>query len=429
MQINMGNGMESAIAVEANLAKPPTRARVAVALLFLINGMLFATWVSRIPAVQAAHGLSHGALGLGLLGMAGGALLSMPLGGWLSSRYGTARVCWVSALLYAGALPGLGFAPSVAWLLLTLFLFGAAHGTLDVAMNAHAVEVEERYERPIMSSIHALFSLGGMLGAALGAFFAGLGFAPLTHFLGMATVLIVLSVCVALPGLLPASLTTTRQPRAEASLQRRGFSLPPKPLLVLGILAFCVMLGEGAMADWTGIFLRQSAGATEGTAAAGYAAFSIAMALGRFFGDNLSVRLGSVRLVRFGGLLAVVGLLAALVSSHPIVGLVGFAAVGAGFATIVPQVFTAAGRVPGFAPGPALAVVATTGYFGFLLGPPMIGFAAEWLGLRLALGIVVVASALLVVLAGKLQSSSTARVTRQSRPTSESAVFLPQESL
>jgi MFS family permease len=423
----MDTGMENNVVIQVNSAKPPSRARVAVALLFLINGMLFATWVSRIPGVQVAHGLSHGALGLGLLGMAGGALIAMPLGGWLSGRYGTSRVCWISTLLYAAALPGLGLAPSVAWLMLTLFCFGAAHGTLDVAMNAHAVEVEERYDRPIMSSFHALFSLGGLFGAALGAVFAALGFTPFVHFLGIAGVLITLAVSVALPGLLPASVTV-RRTESESIQPHTGFSLPPKPLLILGILAFCVMLGEGAMADWTGIFLRQFAGASEGIAAAGYAAFSVAMALGRFFGDGLALRLGPVRLVRIGGFLAAAGLLAALVSAHSIVGLIGFAAVGAGFATIVPQVFTAAGRVPGFAPGPALAVVATTGYFGFLLGPPVIGFAAEWLGLRAALGLVVITSALLVVLAGRVRPERISSRQRTADPISAPSGLLAQET-
>jgi MFS family permease len=236
-----------------------------------------------------------------------------------------------------------------------------------------------------------------------------------------------LAVFVALPGLLPASVTV-RRAESEPIQPLGGFSSPPKPLLILGILAFCVMLGEGAMADWTGIFLRQFAGASEGIAAAGYAAFSVAMALGRFFGDGLALRLGPVRLVRIGGFLAAAGLLAALVSAHSIVGLIGFAAVGAGFATIVPQVFTAAGRVPGFAPGPALAVVATTGYFGFLLGPPVIGFAAEWLGLRAALGLVVITSALLVVLAGRVRPERISSRQRTADPISAPSGLLAQET-
>ena len=185
--------------------------------------------------------------------------------------------------------------------------------------------------------------------------------------------------------------------------ERRSFALPPAALVALGALAFCIMLGEGAMADWSAIFLRDSAGAQESVAAAGYAAFSIAMACGRFFGDGLAIRLGPVALVRLGSAIAAAGLALALLFHEPITALAGFAAVGAGWAAIVPQVFSAAGRTAGMAAGPALATVTTLGYSGFLVGPPLIGFAAQLMGLPAALGIVAGMSGLAAVLAASVR--------------------------
>lgn len=378
----------------------PRAARRAVALLFLMNGMLFATWVSRIPGIQASIGLSHGVLGLALLGMALGALVSMPAGGWLSARFGSAKVCAIAGLAYALGLPVLAMAPNAGTLIAVLFAFGAAHGAVDVAMNAQAFEVEEQYDRPIMSSFHALFSLGGLIGSATGGLIAAAGFTPLTHFSAITLGVVLTGAWLAAPALRSKAMALAHPALIAPRSEKRGFTLPPTPLLVLGLLAFCVMLGEGAMADWSGIYLRQIAGATEGMAAAGYSAFSIAMAIGRFLGDDLALRTGPVRLTRWGGAVATAGLGLALLVPSPAVALIGFAAVGAGFATIVPQVFSAAGRATAMAPGTAVAIVSTIGYFGFLLGPPIIGFVAELLGLRGALCLVVVTSATLAILAG-----------------------------
>ncbi|MEA3207214.1 MAG: hypothetical protein QOE70_271 [Chthoniobacter sp.] len=377
---------------------PPTAARLAVSALFFMNGALFASWVSRIPAVQAERGMSHGTLGLALLAIALGALVAMPLAGWSSSRFGSRRITQIAAALYGVALPLLACVANPALFALVLFCFGAAHGALDVAMNAQAVAVEQRYRRPIMSSFHALFSVGGLVGAALGGLVAAAGVAPATHFFGAALLLAASTAIFAFPRLLEAGEAQARELLAGLE-DRPKFAWPPRALLALGAVAFCVMMGEGAMADWSAVFLRQAAGATDAVAAAGYAAFSIAMALGRLSGDRLSTRFGPVMLVRAGGAIAAAGLGSALIFAQPALALLGFAAVGAGFATVVPQVFSAAGSTPGMASGPALATTTTIGYFGFLIGPPAIGFAAELIGLRGALGIVVAMTLLMIALA------------------------------
>ncbi len=378
---------------------PPRAARQAVTVLFFMNGALFASWVSRIPALQAKLGLSHGTLGLALLGMATGALISMPLAGAFSSRHGSHRVCQISSVLYCLALPLLALAPNAPAFMLALFAFGAAHGALDVAMNAQAVLVEKAYPGPIMASFHALFSLGGLAGAGLGGGLAALGLSPEIHYALAAALLGGMGGLLAFPRLFQIAEhpVAPLQEVAEAKLPSWG---PEKRrLLVLGTVAFCVMIGEGAMADWSAVFLREFTGATEGVAAAGYAAFSIAMALGRFGGDRLSLYMGPVNLVRWSGFLAATGLTLALLGGHPVSALIGFAAVGAGFATVVPQVFSAAGNTPGVASGPAMATVTTLGYLGFLIGPPFIGLVAEWSSLPVALATIIATSLLLMVLA------------------------------
>jgi MFS family permease len=367
-------------------------------MLFFLNGILFATWVSRIPFIQADRGLSHGSLGLALLAMALGALIAMPLAGWTSARFGSHRVTQLCAALYCGALPVLALAPTASLLVAALFCFGAVHGAVDVAMNAQASAVEKEYPQPIMSTFHALFSVGGLMGAAVGAVVASAGIAPVTHFSAIAILVGGATALVAFPRLLDARDSEMLAVHSEARPKRR-FEVPPRPLLVLGVIAFCSMVGEGAMADWSGVFLRQVSGSTEGVAAVGYAAFSIAMAASRFFGDWLTTRLGPVTIVRLSGMIAAAGLGLALIHGGQGSVLTGFAAVGVGFALVVPQAFSAAGKVSGINPGAAMATVSTMGYFGFLIGPPSIGFLAELFGLRLALSTIVATSVLLILLA------------------------------
>lgn len=391
--------LDATTALPSGMDTRPVAARRAVTVLFFMNGALFATWVSRLPAMEAARGLSHSQLGVALLVIATGAVIAMPVTGMLSARVGTAVICRVSALVYCAVLPLLALAPG--WLMwgLALFTFGGAHGALDVAMNAQAVAVEKRYPKPVMSAFHALFSTGGLAGAAAGGLLAAWPLRPEIHF-ALAAVVLGLLALTTFPHLLPDHPGKHHLPGAERTPR---FRLPPRNLAALGVVALCIMMGEGAMADWTAVFLRKNAGTSEGLAAAGYAAFSIAMAAGRFTGDNLAARLGPVFLVRASALLAAAGMLTALTAPWPGLVLAGFAMVGAGFACIVPLVFSAAGQTPGLSPGAALAPVTTIGYLGFLLGPPVIGFAADWIGLRSALGLIAGASLLAAFLAGAVR--------------------------
>jgi MFS family permease len=345
--------------------------------------MIFASWVTRIPAVQARLLLSPGELGLALLGTAAGALVAMNLSGYLSARFGSRSVVTSAALCLCVLFPLLALAPTLPVLVATLVLFGASNGSMDVAMNTQGVAVERRYGRPILTSFHACYSLGGLAGSLLGGLVAASGMAPLPHFL-----------CVALlSAIVLLSITRFLLP-AQAEAEGKGvtFAFPTRALLALGLIAFCVVLGEGAMADWSAVYLSGTLHTGAGLAAAGYAAFSVVMALGRGVGDTLAARLGPKVMVRLGGLVAAGGLALALAGLWVPLALLGFGLVGAGFAVVFPLTLSAAGRASRQASGTAIAAVATCGYMGFLVGPPVIGFIADALSLRMALGTVVVLS-------------------------------------
>lgn len=359
------------------------QARRAVSLCFLVNGAVVASWVPHIPDLKSRLALGDGALGWLLLATAAGAIGALPLAGWLVGRLGSRIVTTGSAATLSASLVLPVLAPGIASSAAALALLGASNATLDVAMNAQGVMVEDRYRRPIMSSFHAFFSLGGLLGAGGAAAALAASVSAVAH-VAIVALLALAVVCVVRTGLLPSEPKRSRDP---------VFALPPAGLVGLGALTFCALLAEGAMGDWSAVYLRDSLGTTPALAAMGFAAFSLAMALGRFAGDGLARRLGAVTLVRCSGALAAAGLAAALLSGRALTTLVGLALVGAGLANVVPMLFSAAARTPGIHAGSAIAAAATTGYFGFLVGPPLIGFAAEVAGLPTALGLVSVACA------------------------------------
>jgi len=387
----------------AGVTRPLRIARASVAAIFFINGTATANWLVRIPAVQAKLGLSKGALGIALLGVAVGALVAMPRAGHLVTRYGSRPVTRVGAAIFGATLLLPVLAPNAIALVLALVALGVGHGTLDVAMNAQASTVERAYGRPIMSSFHALWSAGGLAGSAIGGVVAHHGVGPATHLVTTALIAGVLAVLVT-GGMLPAA--------ADVDTGEAAPARPHGVLLTLGTMAFCVLLGEGAMADWSALYLRDVTGATPGAAAAGYAAFSLAMATGRFAGDALTLRFGAMPLVRGGGVLAALGLGLALVVGSAWTAIVGFGAVGAGFSVAFPLMLARAGSLPGTTPGTAIATVSVFGYTGFLAGPPLIGFVSQATNLRGGLLVVVLTSLTVAVLAGGFRESGPSVVGR-----------------
>jgi hypothetical protein len=366
------------------------RARGALTVVFFAHGALFATWAARIPAVQRRLELGNGELGLALLGATLGGVLSLPVAGWLVSRAGSRPVVLAFLPVYALFLPLLAVAPNLPVLVAMLFGFGVGAGTVDVAMNAHGLEVERRRAKPILSSLHAGWSFGGLAGAAAAGGLAAWGVGAREHFAAAALLLGVAGVA-ASRLLLPA---TVDRPSEPVRLAR-----PPRQLAILGVVAFCGLLAEGAAMDWSAVYLAGPLAAAPAVAALAFAVFSAAMASFRLAGDVLTTRWGPAALTRRGAVVAASGLTLGLVVAEPAFALVGFACMGAGLAALVPVAFRAAGSLPGIPPAVGIAALTSVGYSAFLVGPPLIGFAGALVGLRTALALVVAALVVLAVLA------------------------------
>ena len=368
-------------------------ARRATWLVFLVCGIAMSCWASLVPFAKARLGLPDNSLGLILLALGCGAMVAMPASALLIHRIGSRTTVLLSGVLVAVLLPLLTLAPDGAALAVLLGLFGAAIGGLDVAMNAQAVVVETASRRPLMSSFHALFSLGGLAGALAISLLLRLGAGIDGCVYGGAVLVLGITIWQA-RGLLPA---TADRPEEGSAL-----ALPRGSALLIGLLCFIAFLTEGAVLDWSGVLLRFSRGVPEAAANLGYAGFSLAMVAGRFTGDRLVARFGPRRMVCGGALLAASGMLLAVGIDAPAAGIAGFICVGLGAANIVPALFGAAGRLPGVPAHVALSSVTTLGYAGMLLGPTAIGFAARLTGLPVALAGVAMLLLVLAAAAGRL---------------------------
>ena len=397
--------------VDAALAEPEVRhmdisrasrvARWSVSSVFFLTGLGTANWAVRIPAVQGALGLSEGRLGIALLGVSAGALVAMPVAGRLVARHGSRPITWGAAMLFALALMLPPTAPTFATLVVALVALGLANGLLDVAMNAQAAAVQQRYAPPIMGGIHAFYSLGGLAGAVIGGRIASAGIGAAPHLAGVGLA-VAIAACAATIGMLPA--------HTDAAPNRVRGIIRLRVLLPLGVLAFFVLFGEGAMMNWSAVYLRNVSRTGPGLAAAGFASFSLMMTAGRAIGDRLTSRLGASRLTRIGGAVAAAGITVALVTPQPLLVVLGFGAVGAGLSIIFPLVLAAAARTPGIVPGAAIAAVSMCGYSGLLAGPPLIGALSNAITLRGGLALVAATSVGVVLLAGAVRATHVARV-------------------
>jgi MFS family permease len=369
------------------------RARAAVTAVFFLNGIVFVSWYSRLPDIQEELDIGNGELGLALLGAPVGLLLAMPLAGAVASTVGSrplvlAAPLWLSAVI----LPAL--AVDVVTLALATFVVGAMNGVLDISMNIQGLAVERAGSKRIFNSLHAAFSFGALGGALAGGAAAAAAMEPLTHLAIIAAVGAVAS-AIAARGLLPAAA----EPRSEGPRLAR----PSRRLAALGAVAFCTLLAEGAVFDWSGIYLKRETDASAALVPAGLAAFNLTMAFGRLGADRVSERFGSESVGRAGGVLAAAGLGVALTLGTPAAAIAGFAVMGLGVAALFPLALRAAGYDAEVA-GPAVAAVSGLGYTGFLIGPPTIGLLAEAIGLTAALALVCVLLALAAALAGHLST-------------------------
>ena len=356
--------------------------RFATGSLFFVSGLCGSSWASRIPTIQQNLRLSDSAMGGVLMAAPVGLVLSLPVSGRLIEKKGSRTVVGWAGLTYALVLLMLGLAPSSLLLILSLFAFGFSGNILNIAMNTQAVEVETLYGRSIMASFHGLWSLASFAGALVGTLMMGGAVGPFGHFLLIA-VLAGVILWLSYPNLVratPAEEAADLSPEAKKTL----FIRPNKALVMLGMLALFVMVCEGAMADWSGIYFKKVIKVDASFIGLGYAAFTCTMAFGRFIADALVTRIGIKKMLQVSGIMISVGLF--LTISFPLLStaVIGLFLVGAGTSSVVPLVFSTAGKTKNVSPGIALASVSTISFMGLLFGPPLIGFISGATNLRIA---------------------------------------------
>lgn len=365
-------------------------ARRATQLIFLVCGLGIASWAPMVPYAKDRLGINEADLGLLLLMLGGGALLMMPVAGILSGRFGSRIVITISVWVAGLTLPLLLILPSVTSMAVGLLVFGAGIGTVDVAMNAHGVQVQNLYGKPIMSSLHGLFSVGGLFGSLGLGFLIRAGLEPV-------------HAAISISGLLLVITATQYRYLFDRNTEREaiaGFSGGPAnkvknhsrfqwmhfSVLFLGAMCFAAFLAEGALLDWSAVFLRDTKSVSPEFSGAGYAAFSIAMATMRLVGDRIVARFNGKTVVAGGALIAAAGMVMAILSPWVAGVLAGFILVGIGSANIVPVFFSEGGRLPGISPVVSIPAITTMGYAGQLAGPAMLGLIAHHYSLAVALG-------------------------------------------
>ena len=364
---------------------------------FFVNGAVIGTWVAQIPWIQDRFDLSKSMMGLVILGMSLAVVLAFPVAGQAVVKHGTVRMIWIGGIATTLAVNLAVLLPNPLVLVLGLFVLGASTATMDVSMNSHGVGVEKRLGRPIMSSLHAGWAFGGMTGAAFAAACAALGVD--------ARIAVAVASALMLGFFVLSALRLGRGSEAEGEDAAR-FTLPSRGVVLLAVLALLIMVTEGAMADWGGIYLRGELGASAALAALAFSVFAGGMTAGRVVGDWVNHRIGALALLRWGALLTGLPLAALLLIGTPGVALAGLFLVGLGVANGVPLMFSAAGRQPDTPPGPGIAAVSSMGSLGFLAGPPFIGFLADATSLAWALGTLVIAAAIVFALARRATAHS-----------------------
>jgi MFS family permease len=364
--------------------------RLAVGAMFFMAGLCFASWASRIASIQQNLGLSFAALGGVLSALPVGLMCSLPFSGWIITKIGSRRLLIGALTVYGITLMTLGLAHNSFQLICCLWFFGFSSNSVNISVNTQAVAAEKLYSKPIMASFHGLWSLAGFTGAGIGTFMIGRGVDPFHHF-ALISIIIVISIIIAARSL-KNDKTASSGP---------VFVLPDSSLIKLGIIAFCSMVCEGAMFDWSTIYFRDIVHPDKALIGAGYACFMGAMASGRFIADWFAHRFGLKRILQVSGTLTAIGLLIAVAFPYLLSAMGGFILVGIGVSSVVPMVYSAAGRSKTMAPGVALAAVSTIGFSGFLVAPSIIGFIAGLATLRASFVLIACMGISVVVVSSK----------------------------
>lgn len=375
------------------MSNPSNKARrTAVSAIFFFYGLCFASWASRIPSIQQNLGLSEAELGGVLFALPVGLFISLPFSGLFIAKAGSKIVVLISAVMYSGLLLAIGYSQSVLLLTVVLFLFGFFGNMLNISVNTQAVGVEDLYKKKLMATFHGMWSLAGFAGAAIGTFMIGRGIHPFHHYL---------YICILSIVVIAVSIFYLLKEDVNSDEKRPVFSMPDKSLLNLGIIAFCSMMCEGAMFDWSGVYFKKVVMAEKALIGLGYTAFMVTMAGTRFVADGLSHRFGLRKVLQASGVFTTVGLLVSVVFPSLISAVAGFLLVGIGVSSVVPLVYSAVGKSKTLSPGIALAAVSTLGFLGFLIGPPVIGLIAGVSSLRVSFLLIAMMGLSVAVLSSK----------------------------
>ena len=374
------------------------RARIAVALFYFSMGLCFATWASRIPDIKTALSLSDAALGTILFALPVGQFLTMPFSGKLVTRFGSSKVILFAFPAYALCLTNLGLATHGWQLAIGLFLFGVCGNMCNISVNTQGIAAEKLYERPIMSSFHGGWSIAGFTGALVGLTMINLKVPPYLHFW------IVIGIVFVIVSLNYRMLIHGKSGPATSSVKKKFFSKPDSTLLQLGVIGFCSMASEGAMFDWSGVYFKDVVKAPTSLVILGYTSFMIMMATGRFLADGLVLRIGRKRLLQISGIMISSGLFLSVFFPYLITSTIAFMMVGLGVSSIVPSVYSAAGKQGKVAPGIALATVSSVSFLGFLMGPPLIGYISAAAGLRYSFAVIGIFGICITLLVSKIRA-------------------------
>ncbi|WP_111672310.1 MFS transporter [Algoriphagus litoralis] len=358
-----------------------SKRRTALGAMFFFVGLCFATWAARIPDIQSRFDLSEGELGTLLLFLPIGSLLGLPLAGWAVHHYGSRRVIMIGGICYALTLPLIGLSPSILILIPVLITYGLLGNVMNISLNTQALDLEDQMGKSILASFHGLWSMAGFVGAGLGAGMIFLDFSPELHFaivMGIALTII---------------LSSHRFIIKEQKVSEGGGLVLKRPdalLLRIGMIAFLGMMCEGCMFDWSGVYFKKVVMADPSLIALGYVAFMGSMASGRFITDKIAARYTKVAVIQISGILIFSGLALSVAFPSIVTATIGFLLVGFGIASIIPLSYSIAGRSKLYSPSVALALVSTISFFGFLLGPPLIGFIAELFDLKTSFALIAI---------------------------------------
>lgn len=377
------------------------RIRIAVGMFYFGMGLSFATWASRIPDIKTALHLTEGDLGSILFALPMGQLIIMPFSGKMVTKFGSHRILVFSLIMYVLCLANLGLATTALQLSLGLFLFGLFGNLANIAVNTQGVYTEVLFKKTIMSSFHGMWSFAGFTGALVGLGMLALNLSPLHHFI-IVGFIVILMVVFNFKFLVKAK----EKIKNKSTEKKKLFTKPDSSLLWLGVIGFCSMASEGVMFDWSGVYFKDIVQAPGPLVILGYTSFMIMMASGRFLGDGLINKFGRERVMQISGVMISAGLFTAVFLPYIVPCTIAFMAVGLGVATIVPTVYSMAGKNPTVPPGEALTIVSSVSFLGFLMGPPVIGHIAQNFGLQFSFAFIGIFGVLIAFMVSKIRTTN-----------------------